>query len=201
MRKAVKLGIAGALVAGTLAVAAIAQNFPPVKIVAMPAAQAARMKAWDFKLTAIDGDPMPMTQYKGKVVLLVNTATQCGFKKQLSTLQTVQDDYAKRGFTVVAVPSGDFKGQELADNKQIAEVCSSLFGVRYPMAEKSDVVGDNAIPIYRWAAAKLGPDQAPKWNFHKYLIGKDGRLIAAFGTRTEPTAPEVRAAIEKALTA
>lgn len=201
MRKIVKIGIAGTLGLAAMGAVAIAQGFPPAKIVAMPAAEAAKLDAWSFKLTAIDGEPMPMSKYKGKVVLLVNTATQCGFRKQLSTLQTVQDDYAKRGFTVVAVPSGDFKGQELADNKQIAETCSSLFGVRYPMAEKSDVVGDNAIPIYRWAAAKLGTDQAPRWNFHKYLIGKDGRLIAAFGTRTEPTAPEVRAAIEKALAA
>ena len=196
------LGSIAAVAIGTVAAIAIAQKpFPPVQIVPMPAAEAARHTAWDFRLTAIDGEPMPMTKYKGKVVMLVNTATQCGFKAQLSSLQKVQDDYAKRGFTVVAVPSGNFRGQELADNKAIADTCSSLFGVRYPMAEKADVIGPGAIPIFKWAAARLGPGQAPQWNFHKYLIGKDGKLIQAFGTRTEPTAPEVRAAIEKALRA
>lgn len=200
MRRTTGTIIAAVATAGALGVAAYAQ-FPARKIVAMPAAEAARRTAWDFRLTAIDGDPLPMRQFKGKVVLLVNTASFCGFTPQYEGLQKTQLAYAPKGFTIVGVPSGDFKGQEYGSNKEISEFCKAKFGIRFPLAEKSDVVGDNTIPIYRWAAARLGPDNAPRWNFHKYLIGRDGRLIAAFGSRTEPTAPEVKAAIEKALAA
>lgn len=201
MRTGLKLTIAAALLTGAFAVTAVAQGFPPVKIVPMNANEASHHRLGDFTLTAIDGAPMPLAKYRGKVVLLVNTATQCGFKQQLAALQTVHADYQAKGFTVVAVPSGDFRDQELGTSKAIAEACSTLFGVRYPMAEKSHVIGESAIPLYKWAAQRLGVDQAPRWNFHKYLIGRDGRLIRAFGTRTEPTAPEVRTAIEQALKA
>jgi glutathione peroxidase len=192
------LAAAGGVVA--LATVAWAQmpSVPPTP--PMPAAEAAQRTAWDFDLIAIDGEPLPMKQFRGKVVLLVNTASFCGFTPQYDGLQKTQDAYAARGFTVVGVPSGDFKNQEYGSNKEIAGFCKAK-GVRFPLAEKSEVVGAKAIPIYRWAAAKFGPDQTPKWNFHKYLIGRDGRLIAAFGTRTEPTDPKVKAAIESALKA
>lgn len=198
MRRKIILGAFGAL----SAVAAIAwaqmPSVPPTP--PMPAAEAAKRSAWDFNLVAIDGEPLPMKRFKGKVVLLVNTASFCGFTPQYDGLQKVHDAYAARGFSVLGVPSGDFKGQEYGSNKEIAGFCKSK-GVRFPLAEKSEVVGANAIPLYRWAAAKLGPDNTPRWNFHKYLIGRDGRLIAAFGTRTEPGDPTVRAAIEAALKA
>ncbi len=200
MRSGKRATIAGVALLGLAGAAALAQ-FPTPKIVPMPAAEAARHTAWDFKLTAIDGDPLPMSRFRGKVVMLVNTASFCGFTPQYEGLQKTQVAYAPRGFTIVGVPSGDFKGQEYGSNKEISQFCKAKFGIRFPLAEKSDVVGDNSLPIYRWAAARLGPDQAPRWNFHKYLIGRDGRLIAAFGSRTEPTAPEVKAAIEKALAA
>jgi glutathione peroxidase len=198
MRKKTALGIAGALSA--LAAVAWAQlpSVPPTP--PMPAAEAAQRTAWDFNLVAIDGEPLPMQQFRGKVVLLVNTASFCGFTPQYAGLQKTQDAYAARGFTVLGVPSGDFKNQEYGSNKEIAGFCKAK-GVRFPLAEKSEVVGPRAIPIYRWAAAKLGAENTPRWNFHKYLIGRDGRLIAAFGTRTEPTDPKVRAAIEAALKA
>lgn len=166
----------------------------------MAAAEAAKRSAWDFSLTAIDGAPLPMKQFRGRVVMLVNTASFCGFTPQYDGLQKLHDSYAARGFTVLGVPSGDFKNQEYGSNKEIAGFCKAK-GVRFPLAEKSDVVGPNALPIYRWAAAKLGPENTPKWNFHKYLIGRDGRLITAFGTRTEPDDPRVKAAIEAALKA
>ena len=189
-----------AAVGGVAALATVAWSqlpaVPPTP--PMPAAEAAKRTAWDFDLTAIDGERLPMKQFRGKVVLLVNTASFCGFTPQYDGLQKTQDTYVARGFTVVGVPSGDFKNQEYGSNKEIAGFCKAK-GVRFPLAEKSEVVGAKAIPIYRWAAAKLGPDQTPKWNFHKYLIGRDGRLIAAFGTRTEPTDPKVKAAIEAAL--
>lgn len=197
MRRNILLATLGA---AALAAAAWAQ-FPSTPATPpMPAAEAAKRTAWDFDLVAIDGEPLPMKQFRGKVVMLVNTASFCGFTPQYDGLQKVQDGYAARGFTIVGVPSGDFKGQEYGSNKEIAGFCKSK-GVRFPLAEKSEVVGPKAIPIYRWAAAKLGPDQTPKWNFHKYLIGRDGKLITAFGTRTEPTDPQVKAAIEAALKA
>ena len=194
------LGGAGAIAVGVMAAVGYAQ-FPNVPATPpMPAAEAARATAWDFNLTAIDGAPLPMTKFKGDVVLLVNTASMCGFTPQYEGLQKVQDSYAKRGFTVLGVPSGNFKGQEYGSNKEIAAFCKAK-AVKFPLAEKSDVVGPQALPIYRWAATKLGAQNTPKWNFHKYLIGRDGRLIAAFGTRTEPTDPKVTAAIEAALKA
>ena len=184
-----------------LAAVAYAQfpSIPPTP--PMAAAEAAKRTAWDFNLVAIDGEPLPMAKFRGKVVMLVNTASFCGFTPQYEGLQKIQTDYAARGFTVLGVPSGNFKDQEYGSNKQISEFCKAKFGIKFPLAEKSEVVGAKAIPLYRWAAAKLGPDNTPRWNFHKYLIGRDGRLIAAFGTRTEPGDPMVRAAIEAALKA
>jgi len=198
MRRKVLVGAFGVL-AGLAAIAwAQLPSIPPTP--PMPAAEAARRSAWDFNLVAIDGEPLPMSRFKGKVVLLVNTASFCGFTPQYDGLQKVHDAYAARGFTLLGVPSGDFKGQEYGSNKEIAGFCKAK-GVRFPLAEKSVVVGAGAIPLYRWAAAKLGPDDTPRWNFHKYLIGRDGRLIAAFGSRTEPGDPKLRAAIEAALKA
>ncbi len=195
-----KRTLAGLLLAGAFCYTAYAQFAPP-KIVAMPAAEAARRTAWDFNLVAIDGAPLPLAKFKGEVVLLVNTASFCGFTPQYEGLQKLHAGYAPRGFTVLGVPSGNFKGQEYGSNSEIAGFCKSKFGIKFPLAEKADVVGDNAIPIYRWAAARLGPRNAPQWNFHKYLIGRDGRLIAAFGSRTDPSDPKLAAAIEAALKA
>jgi len=164
-----------------------------------PLANAAAKRASDFSLVAIDGDPLPMKQFAGKVVLLVNTASFCGYTPQYDALQKLQTNYAAKGFTVIGVPSGDFLGQEYGSNKEISSFCKAKFGIKFPLAEKGDVVGPNAIPIYRWAAAILGPDNTPKWNFHKYLIGRDGRLVTAFGSKVTPDDPAVTTAIESAL--
>jgi glutathione peroxidase len=155
--------------------------------------------AHGFTFTAIDGAPMPLAAYKGKVMLVVNTASQCGFTKQYSGLQALHTAYEAKGFTVIGVPSDNFGGQEFADNKKIKDFCSSTFGITFPMAERGDVRGDNALPFYQWARVALGDDKAPRWNFHKYLVGRDGKLIGAFGSRVAPDAPELRAAIDKAL--
>lgn len=164
-----------------------------------PLANAASLDSWGFRLTAIDGAPMPMSRYKGKVVLLVNSASKCGYTPQYDGLQKLHLAYQARGFTVLAVPSGDFLGQELASNKEISSFCQTKFGIKFPMAEKVHVVGPEAIPIFRWAAARLGAENTPRWNFHKYLIGRDGQLIAAFGTKIEPGDPAIKDAIEAAL--
>lgn len=164
-----------------------------------PLADAAAKRLTDFDLVAIDGAPLPMKRYAGQVVLLVNTASFCGYTPQYDGLQALQARYAAQGFTVIGVPSGNFLGQEHGSNKEISAFCEARFGIEFPLAQKGDVVGRNALPIYRWAAAVLGARNRPTWNFHKYLIGRDGRLITAFGTRIAPDNAAVRTAIELAL--
>ncbi|MCH8683759.1 glutathione peroxidase [Pedomonas mirosovicensis] len=155
--------------------------------------------AYDFTLTAIDGEKLPLSQFKGKVMLVVNTASKCGFTPQYEGLQAIHDKYAPKGFTVIGVPSGDFNDQEFDTNKEVKEFCETKFGITFPMAEKAHVKGDKATPLFRWAAETLGPGSEPKWNFHKYLVGRDGRLIGYFGTRVAPDSPELTSAIESAL--
>ena len=137
--------------------------------------------------------------YGGKVLLVVNTASKCGFTPQYEALEAMHAKYGPRGFAVLGFPSGDFMGQEFEDEKQIQEFCTLTYGVKFPMFEKVHVKGDEATPLFRDLARATG--EAPKWNFHKYVIGRDGRVVANFGSRTKPDAPEVIAAIEKALAA
>lgn len=185
--------------AGLLETAAPARAATAAPTVTPAAAQAPN--AFDFQLTAIDGKPMPMQAYRGQVVLLVNTASFCGFTPQYEGLQQLQDKYAARGFTVVGVPSGDFKSQEYDDNGKIREFCDAHFGITFPLAQKSVVTGARAIPLYRWVATQITANNQPQWNFHKFLIARDGRVIAGFASATTPQSPELTGAIEQALTA
>ena len=137
--------------------------------------------------------------YAGDVLLVVNTASKCGFTPQFEGLEALHARYGKQGFAVLGFPSGDFREQEFTDEKEIQEFCTLTYGVRFPMFEKVHVVGDNATPLYRDLLAASG--EAPKWNFHKYLIGRDGKVIANWGSRTTPDAPELVQAIERALAA
>ena len=189
------LGAGVLLAAGGMIVSASNAQTP-----AAPAAPAAK-SAYDFKLTRIDGKPMPMSAYKGKVVLLVNTASFCGFTPQYDGLQKLQETYAAKGFTVIGVPSGDFMSQEYDDNAKIKEFCDTKFGITFPMAEKAVVKGPNAIPVYRWAKTQLPVENEPKWNFHKILIGKDGQPIAGFNSKVTPQSPDLTGAIDRALKA
>ena len=170
-------------------------------VAVIAAAPAAMNSAYDIQMIAIDGKPLPLARYKGQVMMVVNTASFCGYTPQYEALQKVHETYKAKGFTVLGVPSGDFKGQEYGSNKEIAQFCESKFGIRFPLAEKASVTGPNAAPFYKWAATELGPDNVPKWNFHKYLVGRDGRLITAFPSKVKPDDPQVMAAIEKALAA
>ena len=135
--------------------------------------------------------------YGGKVVLVVNTASKCGFTPQFEALEGLHSKYGRKGFAVLGFPSGDFKAQEFEDEKQIAEFCTLTYGVKFPMFQKTHVVGPNAHPLYRDLARVSG--EAPKWNFHKYLIGRDGKLVATWGSKVTPNDPQIVAAIEKAL--
>lgn len=135
--------------------------------------------------------------YAGQVLLVVNTASKCGFTPQFEALEGLHTRYKPRGFAVLGFPSGDFMDQEYAEEKQIQEFCTLTYGVKFPMFQKVKVSGKGATPLYRGLAEAAG--EAPKWNFHKYVIGRDGKVAASFGSRVKPDAPEVIAAIENAL--
>ncbi len=155
--------------------------------------------AHDFSFTSIEGESLPLSAYTGKVVLLVNTASRCGFTPQYSDLQAVWSRYRAAGLVVLGVPSNDFGGQEPGSEAEIKQFCEVNFDVDFPLTSKEHVVGEAAHPFYRWAAAELGFAAKPRWNFHKYLIGPDGRLVDWFATTTKPTAPKVINAIEAQL--
>ncbi len=155
--------------------------------------------AHDFAFTSIDGEPLPLSDFKGKAVLVVNTASQCGLTPQYDGLEALWAAYKDRGLVVLGVPSNDFGGQEPGTEDQIKTFCETRFSVDFPMTSKNVVKGEGAHPFYTWAKDGIGEAAEPKWNFHKILIGKDGKLIAGFGSRTEPGDPEIKAAIEKAL--
>lgn len=138
-------------------------------------------------------------RYRGDVLLVVNTASKCGFTPQFEALEGLHAKYKGRGFAVLGFPSGDFKAQEFEDEKQIQQFCTLTYGVKFPMFEKVHVVGASATPLYRDLAQAAG--EAPQWNFHKYLVGRDGKLVASFGSKTKPDDKAVVAAIERALAA
>lgn len=138
-------------------------------------------------------------RYGGDVLLIVNTASKCGYTPQFDALEALHARYRDKGFAVLGFPSGDFKAQEFDDEKRIREFCTLTYGVKFPMFEKVHVVGDNATPLYKGLLAATG--QAPEWNFHKYLVGRDGRVVASFASKTAPDDPRIVAAIEQALKA
>ena len=151
----------------------------------------------DFTVTTNRGEPLDLADKKGKVLLVVNTASKCGFTPQFEALEAMHARYSGRGFAVLGFPSGDFKDQEFEDEAAIREFCTLTYGVKFPMFEKVHVVGDEATPLYRELAAAAG--EAPAWNFHKYLVGSDGKVLDSWGSRVAPDAPEIVQAIEAAL--
>ncbi len=157
------------------------------------------MSAHDFTFTAINGTPMPLAAYAGRPLLVVNTASKCGFTPQYKALQALSEQYRGRGLTVIGTPCNDFGGQEPAGEAEIAQFCELNFGVDFPLTRKLHVKGPEADPFYRWAGGEGGLLARPKWNFYKYLIGKDGQLLAWFSSLTKPDAPKLRAAVEAAL--
>ena len=157
--------------------------------------------AHDFSFTAIDGKPLPLKSFEGRALLVVNTASECGFTKQYSDLQELFDKYGERGLTVLGVPCNDFGGQEPGTEEQIAAFCSTRFGVTFPLTAKESVTGAKAHPFFKWAAGEVGPLGSPKWNFHKYLIGTDGLLVDWFSSVTSPSSVKVQRAVEAVLPA
>jgi glutathione peroxidase len=167
-------------------------------VVAAAAAAPART-AHDFAFTSIDGDPLPLRGFAGKALLVVNTASLCGFTYQYTALQELWEGYRERGLVVLGVPSNDFGNQEPGTEAEIKEFCEVNFAVDFPMTAKQQVRGADAHPFFQYVGDELGADAAPRWNFHKYLVTPDGRLAGAWPSRVEPGAPEIRQAIEAAL--
>lgn len=154
---------------------------------------------YDFKVTALDGGTIDFSQFKGKKILIVNTASKCGFTPQYKALQAISEKYKDR-LVIVGFPSNDFFRQEPGSDEKIATFCQQNYGVTFPMASKIDVKGRNMAPIYLWLTQKKHnnfADSKVKWNFQKYLINEKGELVAMFKSSTAPDAPEVLSAIEK----
>jgi glutathione peroxidase len=156
--------------------------------------------AYDYSFHTLLGQkPLPLNLFKGKVLIVVNTASKCGFTPQYASLENLYQKYKAQGLVILGVPSNDFGHQEPGSDQEIAEFCQVNYGVSFPMASKEIVSGQQAHPFYRWAKKKLGFGSAPKWNFHKYLINRQGELIDFFYSTTKPDSSRFVNAVEKAL--
>ena len=164
------------------------------------AAGMSRISAYAFSFDGLDGERILLASHAGRPMMIVNTASQCGYTPQFAGLQTLWTRYRDRGLLVLGVPSNDFGSQEPGGAKEIHATAQGEYRVTFPLTGKTVVKGPEAHPFYRWAAAER-PLQAPRWNFHKYLVGRDGYLKAAFVSAVEPTEPKVIAAIESELSA
>ncbi len=157
---------------------------------------------YGFELSTLAGKPLRLADYAGTVLLLVNTASKCGFTPQLAGLQDLHARYAARGFSVIGFPCNQFGGQEPGSNEEIKQFCTSKFSVTFPLFDKIEVNGANRHPLYEKLAGKDSPFPGDiGWNFTKFLIGKDGRILKRFNSATKPDSAEVTAAIEAALAA
>jgi len=146
-----------------------------------------------------DESPQPLCQYQGRVLLVVNTASYCGFTPQYAGLEKLHAQYAARGLTVLGFPSADFGNQEKANNTDIADFCFNTYGVKFPMFAKSSVIGAAANPFFTALAKSTG--QPPKWNFHKYLVDREGKVVATYPSDTAPLDKELTGRIERLLNA
>lgn len=157
---------------------------------------------YDFTPNTIKGQPQPLTAYKGKVVLLVNVASRCGYTPQYTALESVYEKYREHGLVILGFPANNFGGQEPGTNEEIQTFCSSKYNVQFPMFSKVSVAGADKTPLYSYLTDR---SQNPttggeiKWNFTKFLVGRDGKILARFDSNVTPDSPEVLAAIEKAL--
>lgn len=157
------------------------------------------MSAHDFEFESIEGEPLSMKSFAGRAVLLVNTASECGFTPQYAGLQKLWETYRERGLVVLGVPSNDFGEQEPGSEAEIKSFCETTYRVDFPLTAKQKVVGGDAHPLFKWIAEAFGEAAVPEWNFHKYLIGPDGDLHELWPSKVEPLAPEIASAIEEVL--
>lgn len=152
---------------------------------------------WDLETRTLEGEPVSLGDWKGQVVLVVNTASKCGLTPQYEGLEKLHAELKDRGFSVLGVPCNQFMGQEPGSAEEIREFCSATYGVTFPMFEKQDVKGEDRSPVYDFLLA--GGLEEPTWNFTKYLVGRDGKVIARFAPKTTPEDAGLRAAIDEAL--
>ena len=151
---------------------------------------------YDFEIESISGEIIDFNKYKNKVVLVVNTASYCGFTKQYEELQELWDIYKSKGLIVLGVPSNSFN-QEKKSNEEVKKFCEFNFNITFPITEIIEVKGDNAHPIYKWASENYGPSAKPKWNFHKILINKEGKIEDTYSSLTNPASKKITSKIEK----
>ena len=154
---------------------------------------------FDFKINSIDGEYLSLSIYKGKTILIVNVASNCGFTKQYNDFQNLYDLYKDKGLIVLGIPSNQFGGQEPDTETKIKNFCKTNFNITFPMTSKYDVKGKNAHPIYLWAKDTYGKPAIPKWNFHKILINKEGQVEDTFESFTNPTSKKIIKKIEQIL--
>jgi glutathione peroxidase len=154
------------------------------------------MSFYDLKTQSLDGKAVDLAQYKGKVLLVVNTASECGYTPQYEGLEKLHQELSAKGFSVIGFPSNDFGRQEPGSAEDIRKFCSLRYKVTFPMMEKVKTKGEGQSPVYSFLSAQHG---LPKWNFHKYVVGKDGQVRTAFASSVEPDSSELKTAIEAAL--
>jgi glutathione peroxidase len=152
--------------------------------------------ATDFSFEGLEGNTISLADYQGKVVLVVNVASRCGFTNQYEGLQTLWSKYKDKNLVVIGVPSNNFR-QEPGSNKEIKDFCETTFGIDFPITEKLSIIGPDAHPFFLWAKENYGSGAIPKWNFHKILIGKNGKVIDTFASITKPSSKKFISAIEK----
>ncbi len=155
-------------------------------------------RLYDFSLKSIDGADMPLSEYRGHPVLLVNTASKCGFTPQYDALQEIWRLYRARGLYVIATPSNDFGDQEPGSESEIKKFCAVNFNIDFPISSKISVVGKEADPLYRWISGVKNGGK-PRWNFYKYLFDKNGRLVDSWSSFTKPDSDDIKNAIEQVL--
>jgi len=157
------------------------------------------LTAYDFEFVGIDGSPLPLKQFEGQAMLVVNVASKCDFTPQYAGLQKLYQAFHPRGFTVLGVPCNQFMWQEPAKEMEIAAFCAVTYSVTFPMTEKTQVKGGKAHPFYKWMRETLGKQAHPAWNFHKLLTDRAGVPVAAFRSGVDPDSKELRSAIERVL--
>ena len=153
--------------------------------------------AYDFEFKDLDGSALNLSNYKGKVLVVVNVASQCGFTKQYEDMQKIWEKYQEKGLVMIGVPSNDFGKQEPGSNTEIKNFCEAKFGITFPMTEKVSVKGTNALPFYIWAEKNHGNSAIPKWNFHKIIVDKSGKIADTFTSITNPSSKKFTNRLDK----
>ncbi len=182
----------------TVITAALVAIVTPVSTRVLAQAAMSRITAYAFSFSALGGGDIRLADHAGRPLLVVNTASLCGFTPQYAGLQELWTEFHGRGLTIIGVPSNDFGAQEPGGVTEIAQTAHHQYGVKFPIAAKAAVKGPNAHPFYKWAADSR-PKDVPRWNFHKYLIGRDGYIAEVFPESVEPADTRVKTAIARAL--